>query len=1006
MKPFFKYIFCICFVLPYWHAAAQQYSFRSYTSGEGLSQNSGYCIAQDGQGFLWMGTQDGLNRFDGKTIKTYYKEVADRGKLPDNHIRSLFYDSTHNWLWIGTVSGLCIYNCFTDSFYSVSNYFPKETLLNGLWAKSIIRGRHKNEVVIVTTSEGIILLDTKTFTGKNFFSDQLVKVRANTACVFNQQIFAVVDKQLFRITNDKTDVVIASSLLNDIRKIFVWSNALWFASTVYGALYIDDIANPAVKTFNCGSTDVGTFETDTKNNLWIGTRTAGIVIISPNSLTTIASFENAANQNDWPKKFTLSLLKDRQGNMWAGSSGGGFAMHTAKNNSFNLIRKTQETYGKSAHNMILSLLKTDANTIYTGTQLEGLRKYNNETGNIETVFTSKESLANSVYKVVSSSPTDLWLATSFGLVGYNTVTKKTIYYRDTAYAASTAGQFLYKLKDKNTLFYSSNKGALFFNIDKKQFRQAVKKYKNDSQMNLVINDAWQDNNHNLWLASSGYGLVKINLDNELAEEDTTIGKYSKNIYTLYNNNDTLWLGTSSGVIIYLPYKNELLKTITVANGLPGNVIYSIEKGLDKNFWCGSNKGLIKINPYTSDVMQINTSAGLQADEFNTACSEVDTTTGLLYFGGINGVSYFNPTKILTDTFSPQPVILGFKIFNQPANLPQNIANTYTISLNHNQNFISINYGSLNFINHDGVIYSYFCNGVDPEWVQAGSRDYVNYSSLSPGKYTFFVKCANSNGIWSSEKVLEIIIKPAFWQTWWFKAMCVFCLLAGVYYLVATRVAYIRKKASLKQQITETEIAALKAQMNPHFMFNCINSIDAFIQNNDKYNATLYLNKFAKLIRNVLDSSKQNVVPFSKDIDTLKLYIELEELRHKNKFTTQLEIDPELLYRDYRVPPLIIQPFVENAILHGLKNKPGNNGILNITIKDINDTIQYCITDNGIGRKAASQIVQTKEASYGIQMSFERVKLFNKEMEPSVRITDLYNNVDATGTSVIISLKIM
>ena len=206
-------------------------------------------------------------------------------------------------------------------------------------------------------------------------------------------------------------------------------------------------------------------------------------------------------------------------------------------------------------------------------------------------------------------------------------------------------------------------------------------------------------------------------------------------------------------------------------------------------------------------------------------------------------------------------------------------------------------------------------------------------------------------------------------------------------------------------MAEMEMKALRSQMNPHFIFNCINSIDALIQSNDKYHATVYLNKFAKLLRNILDNNKYNTVPFSKDIDTLKLYIELEELRHENKFKPVFTIDAELMNSDYKVPPLIIQPFVENAILHGLKNKDGNSGLLYVDIKKLNDSIQYTITDNGIGRDAAGKIMQNKESHYGMQISYDRIKLFNKEETPSVLIKDLYQNGIAAGTAITVNLKI-
>ena len=206
--------------------------------------------------------------------------------------------------------------------------------------------------------------------------------------------------------------------------------------------------------------------------------------------------------------------------------------------------------------------------------------------------------------------------------------------------------------------------------------------------------------------------------------------------------------------------------------------------------------------------------------------------------------------------------------------------------------------------------------------------------------------------------------------------------------------------------TELELQSLRAQLNPHFIFNCINSIDAFIHSNDKYNATIYLNKFARLLRNILDSSKLTTVPFTKDIDTLKLYIELEELRNENKFNTVFSIDDDLLNNDYRVPALIIQPFVENAILHGLRNREDNNGILQIEIKKDENSIKYSIRDNGIGRKAAGLIAQNKESSYGMQMSYDRIKLFNKEEKASVQVVDLYKDNISAGTEVKVLLNII
>ncbi|MBC7851065.1 MAG: histidine kinase, partial [Chitinophagaceae bacterium] len=276
----------------------------------------------------------------------------------------------------------------------------------------------------------------------------------------------------------------------------------------------------------------------------------------------------------------------------------------------------------------------------------------------------------------------------------------------------------------------------------------------------------------------------------------------------------------------------------------------------------------------------------------------------------------------------------------------------------------------------------------------------------PGDYVFELKSANSDGKFSSTvSTLDISISPPWWQTWWFRLSALLAIAGIVTILVRRRIAVIRNKAELKHRMAETEMMALRAQMNPHFIFNCINSIDGLIQSNDKYHATVYLNKFAKLIRNILDSSKQNMIPLSKDIDTLNLYIELEQLRNENKFTAEIKADDQLLQHDYKVPPLIIQPFVENAILHGLRNRTDNDGKLTVSIARQNGHLQYIVEDNGVGRFAESNSLKKEKQSYGMQITSDRVKLFNNESNPSVEVTDLVENGRPKGTRVTVYLKI-
>jgi len=985
-------------------AFSQQPKFTTYTSVNGLSQNRGTCMAQDKLGYMWMGTQDGLNRFNGKDFVIYYTGNVKRGSIASNYIEALYYDSLNNWLWIGTSSGLSIYNCLADSFYKASHYFPAADTLNGLMIRSIVAGRTPGEIIVLTFSEGLFICNTKLFTHQQLFQKPATKNSTYAATVWNNEILVVANKTLYRI-NDTVNVLLTDPLLDEVQQLIPWQNNLCIGSTKNGLMLIPAIAKPVIKPISIGSKNVDCIALDKNNNLWLGTHDAGLIIVEPTQQQILYSFTGAINQNDWPRSFILSLFNDRQNNMWIGSKGGGFSVNINTKNQFGLIQKSAIQLGKISNNIATTIFKDAENLLYTGVLQEGLRIYDITTKEITTFKNPASYQSNTIYGITASENNSVWLATHGGLFNFNQITNKFTHYIDSSIIASLAGEYVYKLKHSDSLLYSSARGTVFFNLRNKKF-SVFKSYVNTKGdfLNLVLNCAEEDEAGNIWMGTYGLGMVKYNIATGKIELIEVVKRFSDLVFSIYYEAENLWLATANGLLVYNIAKNKIVKTYTIATGMPANAIASVEKDAAGNIWCGTNIGLIKIDSRTDRVTLIKASAGLQSNEFNIDCSTSDGM-GNLYFGGFYGVSFFNPSKFSINQFSPQPLIESIKIANAVININQNIVYTNELKLTYQQNFISLEFGVTNFINHDECLYKYQMSGVDKNWVDAGNRTIVNYAGLNPGKYIFQLQSSNSYGIWSTQiKSLVIIISPAFWQTWWFKLMVCSLVIALISILVKKRIQAIRYRAATSQKIAETEMAALKAQMNPHFMFNCINSIDAFIHSNDKYNATLYLNKFAKLLRNILDSSKQNTVLLSKDVDTLQLYIELEELRHENKFTSKITVDDILLNSDFKVPPLIIQPFVENAILHGLKNKIGNEGLLTISIQKMADTIQYIIEDNGIGRQACKLKMQTKESSYGMEMSIERIKLFNNEKETSIEIVDLYEYEIATGTRITVYLK--
>jgi len=305
---------------------------------------------------------------------------------------------------------------------------------------------------------------------------------------------------------------------------------------------------------------------------------------------------------------------------------------------------------------------------------------------------------------------------------------------------------------------------------------------------------------------------------------------------------------------------------------------------------------------------------------------------------------------------------------------------------------------------------------DKEWQKGTDIHDVRYPSLPPGKYTFIVKASidKINWIAATNKVtIEII--PPLWKRWWFILISVVLLVGIIISIIQFRINRVRHNERLKtiynKKISETEMKALRAQMNPHFIFNSLNSINKYILKSDHTNASRYLTRFAKLIRLILDNSNSREVSLSSELEALKLYIEMESLRFTNKFSYEITVDENVSADMLQVPPLIIQPYVENAIWHGLLHKE-NGGKLSISVKKTSDNMLQCIIeDNGIGRSKAKELKSksaTPNKSLGMKLTEERITMLNQytSLNANINIVDLESDDgEATGTKVILTIPI-
>jgi hypothetical protein len=385
-------------------------------------------------------------------------------------------------------------------------------------------------------------------------------------------------------------------------------------------------------------------------------------------------------------------------------------------------------------------------------------------------------------------------------------------------------------------------------------------------------------------------------------------------------------------------------------------------------------------------------------------------SGNVLLPGFNGISYFLPEKIPLQNDSLQVFVMNVTVNKDDSSyLIHRIS-----SFNHFQNALVVDFVAPYFFNAGKVKYRYMLKGVDKDWISAGSNTSVRFNSLGPGHYTFKVSASLNGKDWyDAKEPFSFVIHPPFWQRWWFRILVL--LLAGlvVYGLFRLGITKIKEREKLKREyerrIAEVEMSSLRAQMNPHFMFNSLNSINNFILKNDPDNASGYLTKFSRLMRLILDNSRSEWVLLENELKALGLYIELEALRFDHAFGYSIEITKDINAASIMVPPMIIQPYVENAIWNGLMHRKEPGGKLDIRVWKNNGTLNIEISDNGIGRGEAEKRkskTAIKHKSHGMQITAERLDIVNKlyNVNAAVTIRDVVHT-DGCGQGTVVLLSI-
>ena len=378
---------------------------------------------------------------------------------------------------------------------------------------------------------------------------------------------------------------------------------------------------------------------------------------------------------------------------------------------------------------------------------------------------------------------------------------------------------------------------------------------------------------------------------------------------------------------------------------------------------------------------ISANSGITSDDINALEFQGDT----VWIGTHNGLSFFSKSHLSDNKIPPPVYITNIKINASDTAVHQNL------SLHYQQNSIEFDFVGLSYQVPNSVEFKYKLEGLDSEWKTTASS-YVQYNFLPPNSYRFFVLAKNNDGVWStSPDSLAFAICPPFYSTWWFNSGLLLITGLLIFGFVQFRIKQVKNreefKTRLNQAVVEGELKALRSQMNPHFIFNSMNSIKYFISKNDSETANKYLSKFSKLIRMILDNSRHHSISLSEELSALQLYLELETMRFGGKFSYEISVADDINPEITEIPSMMLQPFAENSIIHGIMPK-SSAGKVFIGVTRTDNQLIFVIDDDGVGRKKNENIINFHQ-SVGISVTRQRLEIMTASLssKSDIRIID-------------------
>jgi signal transduction histidine kinase/ligand-binding sensor domain-containing protein len=862
-----RLVLYVCFfslpILSY--AQHSKIRFENLSVRHGLSQSSALAMLQDKKGFLWIGTADGLNRYDGYKFKAYRKNIADSTTISSNYINTLAEDSNGK-IWIGTRHGLYQFNWENETF---TKYLTDSTAdPNHILSLAI----DKQDNIWMGTIVGLYKLDRKSNKITKMFPNKFDKFSISGSQFVQAICFDAKDNYLwlgteyglfrfdtqhnsyFHYTNIKEN---SKSLAdNKISALYPDEYGNIWAGTHNGMICrwnraVNEFMNiklPIEQALPYGANRVKAFYKTKRGDFWVGTMATGLYLIKPTSSSNdefqFTNFkQNPADMQSLSDNDIASLQEDNNENLWIGTFGGGINKYDMKQMLFNYYQHKLGNPQSLLKSGVRSILEDSNGNVWLGNTSEGLTKYDNTLNTIKQYKYEpggqKTIGSNRINAVFEDSEGFIWIGASEGGVtrleiikDAKTGTEKDIftqYLPDKNNKNSLVSNHVYVIKeDKEHYLWIGTLGGLScLSPDRKTFKNYLQDLENPNNPNALSGKGiraifFDDKEDKIWIGSFDGG---VSLFDRKTEKFIKYTKNSKSensisdnaISSIYlDNYGTAWIGTfGAGLNKFDVHKNKITH-INENDGLANDVVYGILEDGSNNLWLSTNRGISRYNIITQQILNYTVTDGLQSDEFNANAYHKGKKTGIFYFGGINGLTSFLPDS-LQNSVRLYPVLLtDFRLFNKSVKplektaLQQSITEAQKITLSYQDYVFAFEFAALNLSMPHRVRYAYKLEGFDNDWIYTSSNERVAmYSNIPAGTYTFIVKATNSDGAWMEKTAsILVVIEPPFWNTIWFRTLGLLFLIIGLLTIYQYRV----KRLTDQQKYLEKEVKFRTAEI--------------------------------------------------------------------------------------------------------------------------------------------------------------------------------------------------